>query len=70
MVVHYEDTKQMLLEQYHKNGYIVEEQYVEQYLIKMAVQALVSRERVKFWLIENDLMEKHKKYIDTLITLE
>lgn len=70
MTTHYEETKQMLLEQYKKNGYAVEEQYIEQYLIGMAVQALVTRERVKFWLVKNDLLEKHKNFIGSLIELE
>lgn len=70
MLDNYEYTKNALMDSYNKNGYIVEEKYVEQYMIAKAVTVLHSPERVKFWLVRNNLLEKHKKFIDGLITLE
>lgn len=67
MVDNYPEAKQMLLDTYKKNGYIVEEQFIERYMIKMAIFVLVTQERVKFWLVANNLLEKHKTYIDSLI---
>ena len=70
MVDNYAEAKQRLLDEYKKNGYIVEEEFIERYMIRMAVFVLVVQERVKFWLVENNLLEKHKNYIASLITIE
>lgn len=70
MLDNYEYTKKALMDTYNKNGYTVEEKYIEQYMIAKAVTVLHTPERVKFWLIHNDLLEKHRKFIDSLITLE
>jgi hypothetical protein len=67
MVDNYAEAKQILLDTYKKNGYIVEDKFIERYMIKMAVETLVIQERVKFWLVENNLLEKHKDYIGSLI---
>lgn len=69
MIDNYVEAKQKLMDMYRKNGYIVEEQYIEQYLISRAVQTLETQERVKFWLVEHDLLEKHKTFIASLIAV-
>ena len=69
MVDNYAESKQMLLDTYKKNGYIVEEEFIERYMIKMAVFTLATQERVKFWLVANNLLEKHKNYISSLIAI-
>lgn len=69
MIRYFDETKQMLMETYKKNGYLVEERYVDYYLIKIAIVILHTPERVKFWLIENNLLEKHRRFIDSIITI-
>jgi hypothetical protein len=69
MVSNYEESKKMLIDTYEKNGYYVEEDFIERYMIRLAVSNLRTPERVKFWLLEHDLLEKHKKYIGSLIAV-
>ena len=64
-----EDSKKMLLETYEKNGYLVEERYIEQYLIQMAVGYFRTPERVKYWLVKNGLFGKHVKFLESLIAI-
>lgn len=69
MVYHYDDSKKLLMETYEKTGYAVEEEYIERLLIKMAVSALRNRWRIKGWLIEHELLERHKKFIGSLVAI-
>jgi hypothetical protein len=69
MVNNYEETKQKLLKTYEENGYLVEEKYIEQYIMGMAVHFLRTPERVKFWLVKNGLYGKHVKFLESLITI-
>jgi hypothetical protein len=69
MVNNYEETKKMLIKTYEKNGYIVENDFIERYMIRLAVSYLAKPERVKFWLLEHDLLEKHERYIASLIAV-
>jgi len=69
MVNNYEDSKKMLLETCEKNGYLVEERYIEQYLIQMAVGYFRTPERVKYWLVKNGLFGKHVKFLESLIAI-
>jgi hypothetical protein len=69
MVKNYEESKKMLMETYKKTGYYVEEDFIEKYMIRLAVSYLVTPERVKFWLLENNLLEKHERYIASLVAV-
>ena len=67
IVDNYDEARIMLIETYKKNGYIVEEKFIDRYMIKLAVEILRTPERVKFWLVEHNLLENYKDYISSMI---
>ena len=69
MIFNYDETKQKLLDSYKEHGYAVEEKFIERYMIKSAVKILMTPERIKFWLIGHNLLEKHRKFIESLVTI-
>lgn len=69
MVYHYEQSIQFLTENYAKAGYAVEDDYIERLMIRMAVSALRNRLRIKKWLIDHNLLEKHEKFIASLVAI-
>lgn len=69
MINHYEESRETLKKIYHDNGYVVEEDQIDRLMIKMAVSALHNPQRVKFWMIEHNLMEKYQEYLGSLIAI-
>ena len=69
MVLNYELTKPMLIENYEEHGYHIENDQIERYYIDMAKSTLGSVYRIKHWLIQHNLLEKHQKYIESIMTL-
>jgi hypothetical protein len=70
MLRNYEEAKQTLMESYANQGYLVEEVNIERLLIRIAVGILMTRPKIKYWLVKNNLLEKHKEYLKSLITLD
>ena len=69
MVANPVESMKMLLESYRKQGYIVEKENIERYMIKLAVSVLCTEEAVVEWLKETGLYGKHIKFIDSLIAI-
>ena len=69
MVYNYDEARSTLLKLYADNGYEVEESKIDRFMIKMAVTALHNPERVRFWMKEHGLLEKHSTYLKSLIAI-
>jgi len=69
MINNYDEARTNLLKLYAENGYIVEENKIDRFMIKMAVSALKNPERVKYWMIQHDLMEKYSDYLGSMIAV-
>ena len=69
MINNYDEVRENLLKLYSENGYIVEEAKIDRFMIKMAVSALRNPERVKFWMIQHNLMEKYGDFLESLIAV-
>ena len=64
MIYNYDKAKEQLIEEYKKYGYLVEENAVELYMIKLAISTLLVPERIKFWMQEHGLLEKYQDTIE------
>lgn len=69
MVNYPEETMKMLAEKYKEQGYSVETENLERYMIKLIVSSSRSQETIKNWLKKAGLYGKHKKFMDSLIAI-
>jgi len=69
MMNHYPEAKVSFKEAYNRFGYVVEDDQIERLLIRMAFGTFKNPARMKYWLIENGLMEKHLTYIQSLMAV-
>ena len=70
MVDNYAESKQMLMDNYHRLGYDVSDEDIERYMIKTAITILRTRDNVTEWLKNNGLYGKHVKFIESMMTIE
>ena len=70
-VNNYDESKKIILSEYEKHGYIVDEFHVDKYMIRMAVSALRNPFRVKKWMQEHHLMDNPELvlYLSSLIAI-
>lgn len=69
MVYNYEESKKFLMDTYTNSGYVVEEKYIEQLMIRMAVSALHNPKGIKNWMVDHNLLEKHRKYLSSMVAI-
>jgi len=70
-VNHYDECKQLVIQEYAKQGYIIDEFHVNRYMIRMAVSALRNPYRVKKWMEDHHLMDNPELvlYLSSLIAI-
>lgn len=69
MMNHYPEAKISYKEAYDRFGYVVDDIQIERLLIRMAFGTFRNPARIKHWLLEHDLMDKHKLFIESLIAI-
>jgi hypothetical protein len=69
MINNYAESRAALKQLYDDNGYKVEDDFLDRLMIKMAIYAFNNPSRMKFWLEEHNLIEKHKDFIESLMAL-
>lgn len=69
MINHFPEAKVSFQKAYERFGYSVKEENIERLLIKMAVAQYKNPYRIKHWLIQNNLLDKHKVFIESLVAL-